>query len=98
MKTTLFFKLIIDIVFFLLVPVVIFFPGTILYMVLFSEQTIINISIPFATAEGLTGLSLLFCFLFFVEILLFTAGFYHLRQLAHLTFKTKFLTQKMVST
>ena len=88
MKLNFLFKTLIDIAFFFLVPVVIFFPGTILYMVLFPAQEIITIDVPFEN-DGLTLASILFLSFVFIEILLFFIGFINLRKLAALTLKKK---------
>lgn len=96
MKLTVLFKTLIDIPFFFLVPVVIFFPGTILYMVLFPTQEIIPTTIPFQD-DGLTTASILFLSFVFIEILLFFIGYINLRKLAALTIKRKtFLTSTVV--
>lgn len=90
------FKTCIDIAFFLLVPVVVFFPGTVLYMLFFPKQEIINTNIPFMD-DGLTIASVVFLFVFFAEFVLFFVGFYHLKKLAGLTLKKKnFFTQDVV--
>lgn len=90
------FKTCIDIAFFLLVPVVVFFPGTVLYMLFFPQQEIINFNIPFMD-DGLTIASVVFLFTFFVEFVLFFVGFYHLKKLAGLTLKKKnFFRQDVV--
>jgi len=44
MKRNTFFKLLIDIFFYLLIPVVFLFPGAILYVLVFPDQEIIKLS------------------------------------------------------
>ena len=93
MKLNSLFKTCIDIAFFLLVPVVIFFPGTVLYMLFFPQQSIINFNVPFQDG-GFTGASVLFLVVLFIEFLLFFFGFFNLRKLAGLTLKKTFLIQE----
>ena len=89
------FKLLIDLAFFLMIPIVVFFPGTILYILIFPEQSIINVNIPF-TEDGFGGKALLFTLAFFALFLLFFFGFYQLRKFAGLLLKGKLFSQEVV--
>ncbi len=89
------FKLLIDLAFYLMIPIVVFFPGTILYILIFPEQSIINVNIPY-TENGFGGKALLFIILFFALFLLFFAGFYHLRKFAALLLKNKLFSKEVI--
>ena len=89
------FKSLIDLAFFLMIPIVVFFPGTILYILIFPEQTVINVNIPF-TENGFGGKALLFTLIFFTLFLLFFAGFYHLRKFARLLLKGKLFSKEII--
>ncbi|WP_028376897.1 DUF2975 domain-containing protein [Leeuwenhoekiella sp. MAR_2009_132] len=89
------FKLLIDLAFFLMIPIVVFFPGTILYILIFPEQTIINVNIPFIE-DGFGGKALVFLILFFALFLLFFTGFYHLRKFAGLLLKNKLFSKEVI--
>tara|TARA_R110002020_G_scaffold468191_1_gene692291 strand:+ start:129 stop:644 length:516 start_codon:yes stop_codon:yes gene_type:complete len=95
MKLNKLFKLLIDLAFYLMIPIVVFFPGTILYILIFPEQTIINVNIPY-TENGFSGKALLFTILFFALFLLFFAGFYHLRKFAALLLKNKLFSKDVI--
>ncbi|MFI8377595.1 DUF2975 domain-containing protein [Leeuwenhoekiella sp. NPDC079379] len=90
------FKSLIDLAFYLMIPIVVFFPGTILYILIFPEQSIINVNIPF-TEDGFSGKALLFTLIFFALFLLFFAGFYHLRKFAGLLLiKNKLFSEEVI--
>ncbi|MCC4211745.1 DUF2975 domain-containing protein [Leeuwenhoekiella parthenopeia] len=95
MNLNTFFKRLIDLVFYLMVPIVVFFPGTILYVLMFPEQTIINLNIPYAE-NGFSGKALLFSMGFFALFLLFFAGLYQLRKFAGLLLKNRLFSQEVV--
>jgi len=89
------FKLLIDLAFYLMIPIVVFFPGTILYILIFPEQTVINVNIPFMV-NGFGFKALLFMTLFFALFLLFFAGFYQLRKFASQLLKGKLFSKDVV--
>ena len=95
MKLNKIFKLLIDIAFFLMIPFVIFFPGTILYVLLFPEQTIIDNNLPFATTDS-QFLSILVSLIVFVQVILFFMGFYNLREFANLLLKNKIFSNSVI--
>lgn len=85
------FKLLVDISFYFLVPVIFFMPGAILYFLIFPEQQIVS-DLPFSNngVGWLTGLTL---FLLYVEYALFFVGFYNLRKFAAILLKNKLFTK-----
>ncbi|MGO4913437.1 DUF2975 domain-containing protein [Leeuwenhoekiella sp. W20_SRS_FM14] len=89
------FKSLIDLAFYLMIPIVVFFPGTILYILIFPEQSIINVNIPF-TESGFGGKALLFTVFFFALFLLFFFGFYQLRKFAGLLLKGKLFSKEVI--
>ena len=89
------FKLLIDAAFFLMIPIVVFFPGMILYILIFPEQSVIQVNIPF-TSNGFGAKALLFSLLFFSLFLLFFLGFYQLRKFAGLLLKGKLFSKAVV--
>ena len=95
MKLNKLFKLLIDLAFFLMIPIVVFFPGTILYILIFPEQTVVNVNIPY-TENGFAGKALLFTIVFFVLFLLFFAGFYQLRKFAGQLLKRKLFSKDVI--
>ncbi|MEH6657836.1 DUF2975 domain-containing protein [Leeuwenhoekiella marinoflava] len=95
MNLNTFFKRLIDLAFYLMVPIVVFFPGTILYVLMFPEQTIINVNIPYVE-NGFSGKALLFSMGFFALFLLFFAGLYQMRKFAGLLLKNKLFSQEVV--
>ena len=95
MKLNKLFKLLIDLAFYLMVPIVVFFPGTILYILIFPEQTIINVNIPFME-NGFGVKALFFMIVFFAHFLLFFAGFYQLRKFAGQLLKKKLFSSEVI--
>ena len=89
------FKLLIDLAFYLMIPILIFFPGTILYILIFPEQTIINVNIPF-TENGFGIKALLFTIVFFVLFVWFFLGFYQLRKFAGQLLKQKLFSEDVI--
>lgn len=95
MKLNKLFKHLIDLAFYLMVPVVIFFPGTILYILIFPQQSIIKVNIPY-TEQGFGSGALLFTICFFVLFLLFFAGFFQLRKFAGQLLKKKLFSSEVI--
>lgn len=95
MKLNQLFKLLIDIAYYFLIPVVIFFPGIILYLLVFPDQSVIHVQIPFAeNGVGWKALSVLI--IVYLEFILFFIGFFNLRKLATLLIKNKLFTTDTV--
>ena len=95
MKLNKLFKLLIDLAFYLMVPVVVFFPGTILYILIFPKQSIIKVNIPY-TEQGFGSGALLFTICFFILFLLFFAGFFQLRKFAGQLLKKKLFSLEVI--
>lgn len=95
MKLNKLFKLLIDLAFYIMIPFVIFFPGTILYILLFPEQTIIDNNLPFASTDS--GLATaLTSLVVFARVILFFIGFYNLRKFAVLLVVNKIFSNKVI--
>jgi len=94
MKLNQLFKLLIDIAFYLLVPVIVLFPGTILYLLIFPGQKVIT-QLPYAE-DGVGWQTVLILLTVFVEYLLFFVGFYNLRKFAMMLLKNKIFTKASV--
>ena len=95
MKLNKLFKLLIDLAFFLMIPIVVFFPGTILYILIFPQQSIIKVNIPY-TEQGFGSGALLFTICFFILFLLFFAGFFQLRKFAGQLLKKKLFSLEVI--
>mgnify|MGYP001162611206 FL=1 len=95
MKLNKLFKLLIDLAFFLMIPIVVFFPGTILYILIFPQQSIIKVNIPY-TEQGFGSGALLFTICFFILFLLFFAGFFQLRKFASQLLKKKPFSSEVI--
>lgn len=95
MKLNKLFKLLIDLAFYLMVPIVVFFPGTILYILIFPEQSIIKVNIPY-TEQGFGIKALFFMIGFFALFLLFFAGFFQLRKFAGQLLKKKLFSLEVI--
>ena len=95
MKLNLLFKRCIDIAYFVMLPIVFFFPGTIMYMLFFPQQTIIKPNVPFEY-DSMNIYVTLFLFFVFIEFVIFFIGFYHLRSLSKSFLKKKFFTSSVV--
>lgn len=95
MKLNKLFKHLIDLAFYLMLPVVIFFPGTILYILIFPQQSIIKVNIPY-TEQGFGSGALLFTICFFILFLLFFAGFFQLRKFAGQLLKKKLFSSEVI--
>ncbi|WP_416448457.1 DUF2975 domain-containing protein [Leeuwenhoekiella sp. A2] len=89
------FKLLIDLAFYLMIPILIFFPGTILYILFFPEQAIINVNTPF-TENGFGVKAILFTIVFFVLFVWFFLGFYQLRKFAGQLLKQKLFSKEVI--
>lgn len=89
------FKLLIDLAFYLMIPIIVFFPRTILYILLFPEQAVIQANIPY-TEEGFGGKAVLFLIIFFALFLLFFFGFYNLRKFSDLLLRNKLFSKKVI--
>ncbi|MEE3243256.1 MAG: DUF2975 domain-containing protein [Bacteroidota bacterium] len=95
MKLNSIFKGLIDLAFYLMVPIVVFFPGTILYIFMFPQQSIFKVNIPY-TEQGFGTGALLFMICFFILFLLFFAGFYQLRKFASQLLKKKPFSSEVI--
>ena len=95
MKLNSIFKGLIDLAFYLMVPVVVFFPGTILYILMFPQQSIVKVNIPY-TEQGFGSGALLFTICFFILFLLFFAGFFQLRKFASQLLKKKPFSSEVI--
>ena len=95
MKLNKLFKLLIDLAFYLMVPIVVFFPGTILYILIFPQQSIIKVNIPY-TEQGFGSGALLFTISFFIFFILFFAGFFQLRKFASQLLKKKLFSLEVI--
>lgn len=95
MKLNSIFKGLIDLAFYLMVPIVVFFPGTILYILIFPQQSIIKVNIPY-TEQGFGSGALLFTICFFILFLLFFAGFFQLRKFAGQLLKKKLFSSEVI--
>lgn len=95
MKLNKLFKMLIDLAFYLMVPIVVFFPGTILYILIFPQQSIIKVNIPY-TEQGFGSGALLFTICFFILFLLFFAGFFQLRKFAGQLLKKKPFSSEVI--
>ena len=95
MKLNSIFKGLIDLAFYLMVPAVIFFPGTILYILIFPKQSIIKVNIPY-TEQGFGSGALLFTICFFILFLLFFAGLFQLRKFAGQLLKKKPFSSEVI--
>lgn len=89
------FKTLIDLAFYLMIPIVIFFPGTILYVLIFPNQSVIKVNIPYRET-GFGVKALLFSIIFFALFLLFFAGFYQLKKFAGLLSKGKLFSRAVI--
>ena len=88
------FKLLIDIAFYLLIPLIFLFPGAILYTLVFPNQEIIKLTTGLVSQNGwLTSLILLSIY---AEYVLFFVGFYNLRKFAALLLKNRIFTKTSV--
>jgi hypothetical protein len=88
------FKLLIDIAFYLLIPLIFLFPGAILYTLVFPSQEIIKLTTRSISPNGwLTSLILLSIY---AEYVLFFVGFYNLRKFAALLLKNRIFTKASV--
>lgn len=91
MKYNSLFKLLIDIAFYLLIPLIFLFPGAILYILVFPSQEIIQLTTGSISPNGwLTSFILLSIY---AEYVLFFVGFYNLRKLAALLLKNRIFTK-----
>ncbi|WP_031427017.1 DUF2975 domain-containing protein [Flavimarina sp. Hel_I_48] len=90
------FKLLIDVAFYLMVPIVLFFPGTILYILIFPGQTVINVNVPFME-NGFGFKAFFFMLVFFALFLLFFLGFYQLRKFAAQLLKQRLFSKEVIS-
>ena len=95
MKLNSIFKGLIDLAFYLMVPVVVFFPGTILYILMFPQQSIVKVNIPY-TEQGFGSGALLFTICFFILFLLFFTGFFQLRKFASQLLKKKPFSSEVI--
>ena len=95
MKLNSIFKGLIDLAFYLMVPIVVFFPGTILYIFMFPQQSIIKVNIPYTEQVFGSG-ALLFTICFFILFLLFFAGFFQLRKFAGQLLKKKLFSSEVI--
>jgi len=95
MKLNSIFKGLIDLAFYLMVPVVVFFPGTILYILMFPQQSIVKVNIPY-TEQGFGSGALLFTICFFILFLLFFVGFFQLRKFASQLLKKKPFSSEVI--
>ena len=96
MRLTTLFKSLIDIAYVLMIPIVIFFPGTILYLIFFPQQTIFKTNIPIES-NGIPALYILALFIGFLEFVLFFAGFHNLRQLSKHILKKSLISKTSVN-
>ena len=96
MRLTTLFKSLIDIAYVLMIPIVIFFPGTILYLIFFPQQTIFKTNIPIES-NGIPALYILALFMGFLEFVLFFAGFHNLRQLSKHILKKSLISKTSVN-
>jgi hypothetical protein len=94
MKRNTLFKLLIDISFYLLIPVVFLFPSAILYVLVFPEQEIIKLST--GSVSGGNWATILILLGVYAEYVLFLVGFYNLRKFATLLLKNKIFTKASV--
>jgi hypothetical protein len=89
-------KTLIDIAYVFMIPVVVFFPGTILYLVFFPQQTIIKTNIPIE-GNGIPALYIIALFVMFIEFVLFFVGFHNLRQLSKHLLKKSLISKLSVN-
>lgn len=88
------FKLLINIAFYLLIPVIVLFPSTIIYLLIFPEQQVIT-HLPYAD-QGVGWQTVLILLTIYAEYILFFIGFYNLRKYAVLLLKNKIYTVSSV--
>jgi len=74
---------------------VVFFPGTILYILMFPQQSIVKVNIPY-TEQGFGSGALLFTICFFILFLLFFVGFFQLRKFASQLLKKKPFSSEVI--
>ncbi|MGB3775468.1 MAG: DUF2975 domain-containing protein [Leeuwenhoekiella sp.] len=87
MKIQQLFKLLIDISFYLLIPVIFLFPGAIVYTLIFPDQELIKLTAgTISVSKWSTALILLGIY---VEYVIFFVGFYNLRKFSALLLKNK---------
>ncbi|HEA28385.1 MAG TPA: DUF2975 domain-containing protein [Leeuwenhoekiella sp.] len=94
MKLNQLFKLLIDITFYMLIPVVVLFPGTILYLLIFPGQQIIT-HLPYAE-QGVGWETVLILLTIYGAYLLFFVGFYNLRKFTALLLKDRLFKNSSV--
>jgi len=73
----------------------VFFPGTILYILMFPQQSIVKVNIPY-TEQGFGSGALLFTICFFILFLLFFVGFFQLRKFASQLLKKKPFSSEVI--
>ena len=95
MKRNILFKTLIDIAYYFLIPLVIFFPAIIIYAIVFPNQDIVNIQLGGESLQSFKAI--LFFGLFYIEFILFFIGFYEIRKLARLFLKKKVFTEITIS-
>lgn len=94
MKRNQLFKLLIDISFYLFVPVIVLFPGAIIYMLIFPDQEVINLT-PKIIA-GRDWITIVILLIIYAEYALFFVGFYNMRKFAMLLLKNRLFSRASV--
>ena len=85
------FKTLIDLVYYFLLPVVIFYPAVLIYLVVFPNQEIFTIQLP--DGEVINSFkTIIFLVIFYLEFMLFFFGFHELRKLASILLSKRFFT------